>query len=73
MEDANRVFPGDGVVELRPVLAALKRKDYAGALSIEVWLSGSTGEWGYRPAGPAGSGEVLEVCRKVGVDIFLRR
>jgi 2-keto-myo-inositol isomerase len=72
LEDANRVFPGDGVVDFRPVLAALKRKNYAGALSIELFRPEY---WDWDPARLArlGREKFLAVCRKAGVDLFSTR
>jgi 2-keto-myo-inositol isomerase len=36
MSDADRVFPGEGDFRLEPIVAALKRINYAGAVSIEL-------------------------------------
>jgi len=36
LEQRDRVFPGEGVAPLRRILDLLKRKKYAGALSVEM-------------------------------------
>ncbi|HUK35271.1 MAG TPA: sugar phosphate isomerase/epimerase [Vicinamibacterales bacterium] len=36
LEQRHRVFPGDGIAPLRRILDVLKRKKYAGALSVEM-------------------------------------
>jgi 2-keto-myo-inositol isomerase len=68
LQDANRVFPGDGVVDFRPILAALKRKNYAGAASIELFRPEY---WDWDPVELArlGKRKVLEVCQKAGVTL----
>ncbi|PYR26935.1 MAG: hypothetical protein DMF98_07515 [Acidobacteria bacterium] len=33
----NRVFPGEGIAPLRRLVDALKRKQYAGAVSLEMF------------------------------------
>ncbi len=37
LEQRHRVLPGDGVAPLRKIVEAMKRKGYAGALSVELF------------------------------------
>ncbi|HEU5394758.1 MAG TPA: sugar phosphate isomerase/epimerase family protein, partial [Candidatus Methylomirabilis sp.] len=37
LHDARRLYPGDGVLPLRPILRALRASGYAGPFSIEIF------------------------------------
>jgi 2-keto-myo-inositol isomerase len=66
LQDANRVFPGDGVVDFKPILRTLAKKNYAGAASIELFRPEY---WSWDPAELArlGKRKFLDVCEKAGV------
>jgi 2-keto-myo-inositol isomerase len=68
LQDADRLLPGDGVVDFTPILTVLKEKGYAGALSLELF---KPEYWGWNPDELAclGKRKILEVCAEAGIDV----
>ena len=68
LRDADRLLPGDGVVDFRPILIGLKEKSYTGAISLELFKP-EYWEWNPLELARLGRSKILEVCVKAGIDL----
>jgi 2-keto-myo-inositol isomerase len=66
LQDANRLLPGDGVIPLPSILAALNEKNYAGAISLELFRP-ELWEWDPAELARLCKRKILDVCKKAGV------